>query len=53
MANEQEKQPKDEFEEIVSALLKVNPEGISGKHRKPRTRENDDEPGESGQHSAG
>ena len=41
MPDDQGKQEEEDFEEAVSALLKVDPEGLSGKHRKPSTRENE------------
>jgi hypothetical protein len=32
---------EDEFEELVAAVLKVDPTGISGKHRHEGDQEND------------
>jgi hypothetical protein len=34
MPEESSKPPEDEFEELVAAALKVDPKGLSGKHRK-------------------
>ena len=35
----------DDFEEVVSALLKVDPTGLSGKHKKKRPEKDDDPEG--------
>jgi len=33
----------EEFEQTLSALIQVDPAGLSGKHRKPSTRENEEQ----------
>lgn len=43
MPDEQEKREAEEFEKAIEALLKVDPKGLSGKHRKSVTREYDSE----------
>jgi hypothetical protein len=43
MPRSQEPAPEptpEDFEDFVAAALKVDPKGLSGKHRKPKTREN-------------
>lgn len=39
MGSEQDERESEDFEEIVEALLRVDPKGLSGKHRKPPARE--------------
>ena len=36
----------DEFEEQIAALLKVDPKGLSGKHRRKKKSEKDEAPDE-------
>jgi hypothetical protein len=36
-------EPAEDFEEKIAALLKVDPKGLSGKHRRPETDDTDDE----------
>jgi hypothetical protein len=42
MADEQDTPDPEEFEKMVEAALKVDPKGISGKHRKRLTSDDPD-----------